>query len=178
MTEVPVTYVVSSGEDSPDASEDEELQRALRLSLAEQQQQQARSPQAAGGADAGPQPAPPLAGPAWGALPPSGRGGSWGSLGAASAPPLPENHADWADDFWRQQPGWQDGSDAEQRRQDAETAAAAAAAADAAARYDEQLAADEALAQSLHEQELCQLSGEDRGAVGCEAGDGLRCWGA
>lgn len=165
MTEVPVTYVVSSGEDSPDASEDEELQRALRLSLAEQQQPQARSQQAAGGADAGPQRPPPPAGPAWAALPPSERGGSWGSLGAASAPPLPEDHADWADDFWRQQPGWQDGSDAEQRRQDAETAAAAAAAADAAARYDEQLAADEALAQSLHEQELRQLSGEDRGAV-------------
>ncbi|PRW45646.1 OTU domain-containing protein isoform X1 [Chlorella sorokiniana] len=73
-----------------------------------------------------------------------------------------EAEADWAEDFWRQQPGWQDGSAAEQQRQSAEAAAAAAAAADAAARYDAQLAADEALAQSLHEQELRQLSGEDR----------------
>ncbi len=166
MQEVPVTYVVPSSEqDSPEGTdEDEELQRALRLSIAEQQQQQSRSPPSAGGAGAGLQQAPPPEGSAWAALPPAEHGGSWGSLGAASAPPLPDDQADWAEGFWRQQPGWQDGSDSEQQRPDAAAAAAAAAAADAAARYDEQLAADEALAQSLHEQELRQLSGEDRGA--------------
>jgi type IV secretory pathway VirB10-like protein len=164
MGEVPVTYVVSSAEqDSPDAAdEDEDLQRALRLSLEEQQQ--SRSPQPAGGEGAGSPPPlpPPPPGTAWPELPPADHGGSWGNLGTASAPPLPHGQADWAEDFWRQQPGWQDGSAAEQQRQSAEAAAAAAAAADAAARYDAQLAADEALAQSLHEQELRQLSGEDR----------------
>lgn len=165
MQEVPVTYVVPSSEqDSPEGSdEDEELQRALRLSLAEQQEQQSRSPPSAGGAGAGLQQAPTPTGSAWAALPPAEHGGSWASLGAASAPPLPDDQADWAEGFWRQQPGWQDGSDSEQQRPDA-AAAAADAAADAAARYDEQLATDEALAQSLHEQELRQLSGEDRGA--------------
>ena len=163
MREVPVTYIVSSSEQGASADEDEELQRALQLSLAEQEQAQAqaRSQLAAGGDTCGPPP-PPAASPDRAAE----RGSSWNSLAAPSAPPLPGNQADWADDFWRQQPGWQDGSSAVQQQPDAAAAVAAAAAADAAARYDEQLAADEALAQSLHEQELRGLSGEDRGEGG------------
>lgn len=157
MREVPVTYIVSSEEPTrPDTSGDERLARSLQQE--ETMRAEKRSSRAAAAPGRPPRPPPP------------------------TAPPLPQE-AGWAADWWRQQPcggvdvdlvgqeeSGDEGSDGlgdgRQRRPRYDEQQAAAAAEQQRQQQRQRAAQeeeDEALAQRLYEQELRQLSGEDRG---------------